>query len=594
MFDIKAAKSVMRLVLQFPPVVIGWNRLEGRPRTAEFERALAAEVRDALWFLTRQWQFGEFKGEDAGSPVEVRTSVRVDPLQHFAAARDAAVAYDARIPLETCVEGETVPFDLKLHSHVTRTFWRLIGAVLNQAAVRALYVSAYPLTLGAVAGDMEDDDARRAWKVAQSRVLNGAALLEDSRGGAHDARVDGFAALSSGDRAALKQAGRDLVSWFDQQFAQPGATIDAWRPRFLEYQFAVATDTADRGQTVLTADQYRHGHLDWYAFDIDGTAGAQLTRADGSVAISSAGGGKPLSFIPTPVSFAGMPSHRYWEMETREIEFADVDAHTTDIAKLLLTEFVLVHGNDWCVIPYELAIGTLTEVVGMIVSDDFGEQSLLLPAGRGFEDRWQRWAMFTMTRSSVDGGADARFLLAAAAAKTLEAPPLEKVHFIRDEMANMAWGVERVVLSGLGEGVSGYAVAARAVGQTPVPPPLQPTTAPVRYVLGTDVPYNWIPFIPVHLPNSVRSVELRRARMPTVAGATSRAPRTRILGAEAKYYVNEEEIPRSGKLVTRAYQRTRWLGGTAATWVGRRVTTGRGEGSSGLAFDQVVPVEPQE
>ena len=51
------------------PTVMVWNRLEGRPRTIEFDRALRAEVRDALWMLTRQWQLGEFRGEDAGSPV---------------------------------------------------------------------------------------------------------------------------------------------------------------------------------------------------------------------------------------------------------------------------------------------------------------------------------------------------------------------------------------------------------------------------------------------------------------------------------------------------------------------------------------------
>jgi hypothetical protein len=40
------------------PIVRGWNRLEGRPRSTDFERSLRAEVRDPLWFLTRQWQYG--------------------------------------------------------------------------------------------------------------------------------------------------------------------------------------------------------------------------------------------------------------------------------------------------------------------------------------------------------------------------------------------------------------------------------------------------------------------------------------------------------------------------------------------------------
>ena len=80
-FRLEDAIAVMKPQLTFPPAVIGLNRLEGRPRTEQFDRALRAEVRDALWFLTRQWQFGEFRGEDAGSPIDVRTAIRVDPLK---------------------------------------------------------------------------------------------------------------------------------------------------------------------------------------------------------------------------------------------------------------------------------------------------------------------------------------------------------------------------------------------------------------------------------------------------------------------------------------------------------------------------------
>jgi len=79
------------------------------------------------------------------------------------------------------------------------------------------------------------------------------------------------------------------------------------------------------------------------------------------------------------------------------------------------------------------------------------------------------------------------------------------------------------------------------------------------------------------------------ARYAQDAGAPSRAPRTAILDIKP-YFVNEEEVPRSGKLVTRSYQHARWLDGRTLTWIGRRVTTGRGEGTSGLAFDRAVDV----
>ena len=62
--DIKGA-----LLQRTIPTITTWNRLEGRPRSQSFECALQAEVRDALWMLTKQWQMGEFRGDDAGSPV---------------------------------------------------------------------------------------------------------------------------------------------------------------------------------------------------------------------------------------------------------------------------------------------------------------------------------------------------------------------------------------------------------------------------------------------------------------------------------------------------------------------------------------------
>ena len=155
---------------------------------------------------------------------------------------------------------------------------------------------------------------------------------------------------------------------------------------------------------------------------------------------------------------------------------------------------------------------------------------------------------------------------------------------LRDEMANMVWGVERTVPSQAGRGVSGMEMARVTTG----PPPFVPvgTTAAIRYVLGTTVPENWIPFIPVHLPGSDTEIRLQRARLP---GAP---PPKGVLLTESQpvYFVNEEEVPRAGKLVTRGYQRARWLNGRTLTWIGRRVTTGRGEGSSGLAFDRAADV----
>jgi hypothetical protein len=55
------------------------------------------------------------------------------------------------------------------------------------------------------------------------------------------------------------------------------------------------------------------------------------------------------------------------------------------------------------------------------------------------------------------------------------------------------------------------------------------------------------------------------------------------------YFVHEEEVPRAGTRALQAYERTRWTDGSVTVWLRVRRQTGRGEGSSGLAFDEIVP-----
>lgn len=608
-FDYIAAEKLLLVPPRPVPVIKGWNRLEDRPRAVDFERALRAEVRDALWFLTRQWQFGELQGEDAASPVEARTRVQSAPLARYAPNGGAALPYQPDVPLETRVEAERLPADLVTHIQVTRYFFALLAGQPKLALMRSLYLdgAAYALTPTAVEG-VVDADAAAILSLAMNRTLDGVKLLGEIAAGTHATRVNAFAGLDPSEKAALNDAGARLLAWSRRLYrTAESAADDAWAPRFLEYRFACAaqSDAAASTQSVLVADQYDQGHLDWYAFDVDASSPGAIPPPDAappSAAPLPAGPdaappvpegpaaaappGPALSFIPAPVSFGGMPSHRYWEFESRKTEFASIDANTTDVAKLLLTEFALVYGNDWCVIPYEIDVGTLSEVPGLLVTDDFGETTLVSAAGRGVDDQWQRWSMFTLTTNEADGNADTRLLLAPALTKTLEGEAQEEILFLRDEMANMVWAVEKKVPSASGAAADGYGVA-RAADVTSPAPPLHPTIANARYVLGTDVPHNWHPFIPVHVPGSTRSVQLQRARMPGPA----RGIYGRILSVPSPYYVNEEEVPRAGKTITRRFQRARWRDGSTFLWAGRRVTTGRGEGSSGLAFDQVVDIK---
>lgn len=68
------------------PTITTWNRLEPRPRTnrdLSFKRELEARVRDPLWFLARQWQLGEFKGEDAASPIFINFKANISRFEKW-------------------------------------------------------------------------------------------------------------------------------------------------------------------------------------------------------------------------------------------------------------------------------------------------------------------------------------------------------------------------------------------------------------------------------------------------------------------------------------------------------------------------------
>ena len=82
-------------VSEYLPTVTMWNRLEGRPRTVNFDRALKAEVADALWMISKQWQMGEFIGDDAGSPVLAKALLETTRLAKYQAGSEPAEALEA-------------------------------------------------------------------------------------------------------------------------------------------------------------------------------------------------------------------------------------------------------------------------------------------------------------------------------------------------------------------------------------------------------------------------------------------------------------------------------------------------------------------
>jgi hypothetical protein len=602
-----------------------WNRLEGQPRTRNFLRALRAEVRDPLWLLSRQWQTGEFKGDDAGSPVLAKAHLTTRPLQGYRPGDGPDQDFAPEVPLEATVEKRRIPFltqesllSLDLRVSLGRHWLRL----LRRATLDVLlpeFLGAYGIAEPdpALAADATATAHAETWQqlaALAGRVVDGGALYLYLKGDAAHRASDGIANIPPGRDGDLDDLGDDLVAWFERLLLQPAqGENEAWQSSRLEYRFAVSAP-AEGGQTVLSADEYFHGRLDWYSLDLD-PAAAAIEPAPPAVpppVPPAMPQGHTLAFFPANIRFEGMPNTRWWSFEDGKTNFGDIAPDTTDLSKLLLMEFGLVYANDWFLVPFALPVGTLAKVAGVAVTNVFGERSWVQAAGSGADEDWQRWALFNLaTKGEADVAADTTLALLPALAKTSEGAPLEDLYLVRDEISNMVWGIEKAIPLPSGWPKAGreaatemaerqrQILAAAIAGGLPVPTPPEPA-ANIRYQLMTAVPENWIPFIPVHVPGSSRQIRLQRASMPRIIPGDPRPPakikpRTTLLRqgldepTPQPLYIEEEEVSRAGERVLLAYQRTRWYGGRVVTWLGARKQVGRGEGSSGLAFDRVVP-----
>lgn len=599
--DLALSQVVGKAAVFRIPRVVAFNRLEPRPRTVDFTRSLRAEIRDPLWMLTRQWQFGEFAGEDAASAVVARIGYHHRTVDAVTLGDGKPFAFDpSAMPLETRVEREMIPF-------VTREL--ATGEVFSDALFAArwgkqllrmmkdagldghydLYLGKFPIRIlppdPVPGGDprlVQDPDAEQIRTALAGRVADGVAVWRAVQSGTHDPWID--AQPVGGDMQALK----DLAAAFadactaraQRMFTQPGDPADnAWQKNRLEYRFSASVaPAAGNDNPLLVADQYHEGRLDWYSFDV--AAGPARDGAAAPPPVAE----QVEYFLPAPVRFKGQPQPRFWQMEETETNFGKIETSTTGLLHLILAEFGLIYSNDWFMLPHPMDVNTICEVRGILVDDTFGRHTFVRPAGRGPETLWQRFAMFHLAERQQRSPVVNRFYLVPAVGASLESAPIERVNFMRDEMANMVWAVEAIVPSQAGGGVSGTETA-----RPPKTVPLGEATAEVKiqYVAGTTVPGNWIPFIPVHAEGTVSEIRLQRARM---AGGDT--PRGRLLREPGSpYFVEEEEVPRTGAYVERSWQRVRWVDGRTLTWIGRRKTAGRGEAWAQLVFDQILDLK---
>lgn len=483
-------------------------------------KGLRALVADPLWMLGRQWQVGEMTGEDAGSPVAVELWLDHDPMTALDIGSTGDLSdprpYDHHEdgPLEAVVEREPVMSreDRQPNRETAVEAGRYFLALLDEKGFqidgRSPSAEDFP-HLQLVEPDRElDSTGERYVTVVDGRSLDGSKLFDQLTDGSSIIAAENADDVDWGSvnepsvgagSDSFREAVKAFVDWYDDLYDEPETADEyAWNADRMEYEFATATGAGDT-ETVFNADEYPGGRLDWETFSVVQDEAASLTDGlqgdidtdvvdiDHPGGEAGAGGASPvdqistsvdrsdpdMTMMPSKVSFPGMPSQRWWEMEDGEVNLGDIEVGPGEIGKLLLTEHATLYGNDWYSIPVEAPIGSLTRIEEFLVTDTFGQVTRVKPSVWADEDEATSAESLDVSDEAAEGpmagglsdsGGWNMFmhtgfpnhdrpglLLPPVLGAHHESEPVERVVLTRDEIANMAFGVELVTEDAIGD-----------------------------------------------------------------------------------------------------------------------------------------------
>ena len=570
--------------------VYALHRVEPISRRGDPGRGLAAPVHDPLWGLGRQRQFGELTGEDTGSPVQVALRLRADrmdgwrptgaddllPFDPDAQVLEAVVAGESAMPPTPVPPPDAIPSGAPPPPGEVRTrvdAGRRLAAQLPRTTATDLREK-FPIRLHV--------GASRLLQRAAAAYADGIAVAGTvaALGGGSDAQL----AAALGTTTARARKARAVLEEHSAWCATTAGTgPHTWSSERLERRFELASGE----HVVLGAGAHTREAVDVADLDLLPDAGHLLLDAGRT---EPDGDPQPwVRRIPARLTFPGMPNDRFWEFEDAVLALHRIDAATHDLARLALVEFSSTYGNDWFTFPVPVEHGTVLTAPELVVRDTFGRHELVEVASDA------AWSMFEPS----GGDRTPRLVVPPVTVGRLAGPVVEEVRFVRDENANLVWGLEAVVTDSAG--VTHDVVAEYTARHAPAPD--LPADADLLYQLMTDVPEHWIPFVPVRVPDDRdgaldpenRAVALAQAVLPRPRSwgvPLPPAPRSSVLRELRDVLLHEEEVGPAGVTVRRRWFLARSADGGRHVWVARSVTTGRGEGNSGLAFD--VALEPPE
>ena len=327
---------------------VSWQRIEAATVDPDLDQGLEARIADPYWLLARQWQSGEFGGEDAANPLFMSIRGRWVPLDSVRiGGRPTDPQTDLDAPLEPVVEREPVrggPSGARVAAELGQLLLRALAAAQIPVKWRTDLRAAHPVRLPPTTVSTPRAGAGSSCSRGSASTASPSArrsprtpCCRPCRRWPPRRRV----------RNKLDNVGRAWLPIALGAFSEPGGQR-AWAPSRMEYRFTVGATTAS-GPVELSADGYGGGRLEWYHFDWKSGAGFAVDEPDAS--------DHSAELLPAPLRFRGMPASRFWEFENRDVYFGGVDAAPEDLARLAVAGYATLYGDDWYVIPIRLRRG---------------------------------------------------------------------------------------------------------------------------------------------------------------------------------------------------------------------------------------------
>lgn len=507
----------------------------------DWSDATHGRVHDPVWFLTRQWQLGEFQGENASTPVKATIQTTWRPIVHTETGQSMEV-----IPPEVFVESE-------------RDDWWTLGRRLRIGALIAGQLRLKPTAEHLIADPPPPYDlVQPAW--------DGRAMWRDG-----------------------------LVPPGLLAETPPPEPDPAWLTDELVYERRHAFDALG---VQLDVKRHGGGRMDWYSVDaelpvtVSPPHGWDDQPAEEHLA------------LPTRLDYPGMPRSGVWEIEDTESDpggFAPDAAHT---ATAIMTALFFSHRDEWFDIPVPSMAGRLLRIVGVDVADSFGEHFIARiepdgqhvgPAGlhppvdrvpavdSWYPDGKLPWGLFH-TRSLASG----ELLIWQAVDRPLEGEVIERVQFGVDDLSNLVWAVERRL-------EQREPARRPSLGESLVPPPPSNLTRgqAYNYLPSVGAAPNWIPY-PLSAHDEPRALVQHRlvdlSRDPVDLLDPARAD---VL-AGTPHTLRESVIPVDGLQVERRWMLTRGADGNPHLWIQRSRRPLLSPPARMLRFDVAAPTDPEQ